>query len=146
VDQKVGARHGLGSAAARAAAAALGDRLLLYGSAQAVSEATSVAQGGVYTLRDEAGTVVRTGRTSNLAARVTAHANDSLLGDFQFNVEYRTDVYAEQRGLEQVIYDRYPGAMQVNGGFNKIAAISSSNPNYSSYMQAARDYLGLGAP
>jgi hypothetical protein len=29
-----------------------------------------------------------------------AHANDPVLGDSRFQVEYRTDVYAEQRGLE----------------------------------------------
>ncbi|WP_425308290.1 Imm26 family immunity protein [Ammonicoccus fulvus] len=33
---------------------------------------------------------------------------DSVLGDYHFNTEYRTDVYAEQRGLEQMLYDRYP--------------------------------------
>lgn len=114
--------------------------------ANAGADEASVARGGVYTLRDEAGAVVRTGRTSNLAAREAAHANDPVLGDFRFNVEYRTDVYAEQRGLEQVLYDRYPEAMQVNGGFNKIGAISPSNPNILSYTQAAQDFLSRGAP
>lgn len=62
----------------------------------------------MYTLRDEAGNVVRTGRSSNLAAREAVHFN-AALGHFEFQVEYRTDVYAEQRGLEQMLYDQFPG-------------------------------------
>ena len=68
--------------------------------------AATEAKGGVYSLRDEAGDVVRTGRTSDLAARAAAHFSDPVLGDFQFQVEYRTDVYAEQRVLEQMLYDQ----------------------------------------
>jgi hypothetical protein len=85
--------------------------------------------------------VVRTGRTSDLTARQAAHFNDPVLGDFQFNVEYRTDLYAEQRGLEQLLYERYPGARIENGGFNMIRGISPSNRNLDTYMQAAWDYL-----
>ena len=105
-------------------------------------DAAGLARGGVYTLRDEAGAVVRTGRTNDLVARQAAHFNDPVLGDFRFNVEYRTDVYAEQRGLEQVLYDQNPGARLENGGYNKIRGISPSNPNLGTYMQAAWDYLG----
>lgn len=82
----------------------------------AAESGATAARGGVYTLRDEAGAVVRTGRTNDLAARQVQHANDPVLGDFQFNVEYRTDVYAEQRGLEDVLYNRYPEAQAANGG------------------------------
>jgi len=109
--------------------------------------ADSAAKGGVYTLRDDAGNVVRTGRTKDLTARESAHHNDSVLGDYHFNVEYRTDVYAEQRGLEQILHDRYPGAQAANGGFNKIRGISPSNPNVDFYMQSGADFLarmGLG--
>jgi hypothetical protein len=107
----------------------------------AAGEATSVARGGVYSLRDGAGNVVRTGRSNDLAAREVAHANDSVLGDFTFRAEYRTDVYAEQRGLEQVLYDNNPGAMAINGGFNKIRGISLSNPRLGEYMKAAEDFF-----
>jgi hypothetical protein len=95
----------------------------------------------VYALRDEAGNVVRTGRSSNLAAREAAHFNDSVLGQFEFQVEYRTDVYAGQRGLEQMLYDQYPGAQAANGGYNKIRAISPQNPKGPAYMQAAEGYV-----
>jgi hypothetical protein len=98
-------------------------------------------QGGVYTLRDEAGNVVRTGRTSNLAARALAHANDPVLGEFQFQVEYRTNVYAEQRGLEQMLHDQYPEAQAANGGYNMIRGIGPLNPNGPAYMQAAYEFL-----
>jgi len=72
---------------------------------------------------------------------VTSYASDRVLGDYQFNVEYRTDVYAEQRGLEQTLYDRYPGAQLRNGGLNKIRGISPSNTSLDLYMQSARDFL-----
>ncbi|MGH3236279.1 MAG: hypothetical protein ACRDOH_24090 [Streptosporangiaceae bacterium] len=97
--------------------------------------------GGVYTLRDEAGNVVRTGRASNLATREYQLNRDPVLGQYEFNVEYRTDVYAEQRGLEQTLYDRYPGAQAANGGYNVIRAVGPENPNGPGYMQAAEDYL-----
>ncbi len=71
--------------------------------------ATEDAVGGVYSLRDaETGEVLRTGRSVNLAQRAVQHANDPVLGDLEFQVEYRTDDYAEQRGLEQLLYDQNP--------------------------------------
>lgn len=73
--------------------------------------------------------------------REAAHFNGPVLGEYRFNVEYRTDVYAEQRGLEQVLYDRYPGAQAANGGFNRIRGISPSNPNLPTHMQSAWDFL-----
>lgn len=90
---------------------------------------------------DPPGSVVRTGRTNDLAAREMAHARDPLLGNFEFQVEFRTDVYAEQRGLEQKLYDLYPGAQAANGGFNRIRAISPSNRNIETYTRAAEDYV-----
>jgi hypothetical protein len=70
-----------------------------------------------------------------------AHANDPVLGQFEFQAECRTDVYAEQRGLEQLPYDQYPGAQAANGGYNMIRGISPLNPNGLVYMRAAYDYL-----
>lgn len=84
---------------------------------------------------------MRTGRSNDLEAREAAHFNDDVLGGFKFNVEYRTDVYSEQRGLEQILYDRHPGARAVNGGFNKIRAISPRNPNFGDYIEDAFAYL-----
>ena len=55
-------------------------------------------------------------------------ANDPALGQFEFQVEYRTDVYAEQRGLEQLLYKSYPEAQAANGGYNFIRAINPLNP------------------
>ena len=52
----------------------------------------------------------------------------------------------EQRGLEHALYEQYPEAMSMNGGYNKIRAISPSNPNLSVYIGAANNYLArLGA-
>ncbi|MGC1239751.1 MAG: RHS repeat-associated core domain-containing protein, partial [Acidimicrobiales bacterium] len=112
------------------------------GEAADASLEAAEAQGGVYTLRDpETGEVVRTGRSSNLAARQVRLANNPVLGEYQFQVEYQTDNYAEQRGLEQMLYDQYPEAQAANGGYNYIRAVSSSNTNLSAYQQAARDYI-----
>jgi len=113
------------------------------GAEEAEGAIVSEARGGVYTLRDAAGNVVRTGRSSDLATREAALFNDPVLGRYRFSVEHRTDVYAQQRGLEQILYDRYPGARLENGGFNKIRGISPSNPNMTTYMQSAWDFLQL---
>ncbi len=106
-----------------------------------LSVAANSARGGVYALEDESGNVVRTGRTNDLASRARDHRADPTLGQFQFKTVYETDVYAEQRGLEQVLYDRNPGAMSVNGGYNYLRPISPSNPNLPGYTQAANDFL-----
>jgi hypothetical protein len=97
--------------------------------------------GGVYSLRDADGNIVRTGRTKNLSARQSQHANDPALGEFESNVEYRTNDYAEQRGLEQMIYDANPQAQAANGGFNKIRPISPLNLRRQTYLDAAQDFL-----
>jgi RHS repeat-associated protein len=104
-----------------------------------VAEADAVAleaRGGVYLLRDAEGVVVRTGRTNNLARRELEHARDPLTSDLTFEPVYRTDVYGEQRGLEQVLYNRYPGAR-----LNKIRPISLSNPNFGQYTNLAMRFL-----
>ena len=100
---------------------------------------SEVARGGVYTLTDEAGTVLRTGRSNNLAARELAHKR--AFPDLQFNVAFRTDSYAEQRGLEEMLYENHPSAQVANGGLNKIRGISLTNPNRSAYLGAAESFL-----
>jgi RHS repeat-associated protein len=90
-------------------------------------------RGGVYVLRDPAtGDVVRTGRAKNLADRERDHRR---LG-YEFEDVYRTDNYGEQRGLEQYLYDLYPGAV-----LNKIRAIAEKNTRIADYLNAAADYL-----
>jgi uncharacterized protein YggE len=42
-----------------------------------------------------------------------------------------------------MLYDAHPGAMAVNGGYNKIRGISLSNQKIDSYMNSARRFLGL---
>jgi len=61
---------------------------------------------------------------------MNAHLKDPVLRDFNFRTEFRTDSHAEQRGSEQMLYDRYPGAMTENGGCNKIRGIGQSIPNF----------------
>ena len=60
------------------------------------------ADGGVYLLRDaETGQVMRTGRTGNFAVGRRSTRGMLRQRDLIFEPIYRTDVYAEQRGLEQ---------------------------------------------
>ena len=104
----------------------------------AAEEGAAAARGGVYTLRGEAGNAVRSGRTNDLARREAEHFRDPVLRDSEFGVEHTTDVYAEQRGLEQMLHDLYEPPL------DRIRPISASNPRYDEYMGAARDYLGGG--
>jgi len=93
------------------------------------------AEGGTYALRDAEGNVMRTGRTNNLARRELEHARDPNLKDFTFEVQQRTDVRSEQRGLEQMLHDKYSPPL------NKINPISPTNPRLQEYMDAARGFL-----
>jgi RHS repeat-associated protein len=98
--------------------------------------ANNKATGGVYTLVDkETGNVMRAGRTGNFINREAQHARNPILKPFKFNIEYRTNNYAEQRGLEQYIHDMY------NPPLDKINPISPKNPNIDIYMKAAEEFL-----
>ncbi|MBW0298147.1 hypothetical protein [Shewanella xiamenensis] len=61
---------------------------------------------------------------------------DPALIDFRFREVHRTDVRSEQRGLEQMLHDKYQPPL------NKIRPISPTNPKIDEYMDAARLYLG----
>ena len=73
-----------------------------------------------------------------LARRQAEHARDPALKDFEFEPAHRTDNYAAQRGLEQMLRDQY------NAPYDKINAISPSNPRRAEYMEAARRFLSGG--
>jgi hypothetical protein len=105
------------------------------GIASAADGAEIEVRGGVYVLRDFEGNVVRSGRTNDLARREAEHLRDPILKDYDFEAIYRTDVYNEQRGLEQVLHKRYQPTL------NKISPISSMNKNFDIYMNAAQRYL-----
>lgn len=101
-----------------------------------VAAAENVARGGTYTLRNSDGTVVRTGRTNDLARREGEHGRAHP--DTSFEVDRRTDDYATQRGREQVIHDQNPQARAENGGLNRQNPISDRNPRREEYMDAAK--------
>ena len=96
-------------------------------------------RGGTYKLKDVIdGNVKRTGRSKDLDARRRAHANHPETKDLDFEVDRRTDVYAEQRGREQIIHDAHPEAWFENGGLNRIRGISLKNPRLEEYLEAGR--------
>ncbi|MGK4000932.1 RHS repeat-associated core domain-containing protein [Sorangium sp. So ce1024] len=93
-------------------------------------------RGGTYVLRDPAtGKVMRTGRTNDLARRAREHGGDPTLRDLTFEPVHRTDVYAEQRGLEQMLQQTYQPPL------NRIRPISPQNPRLQEYLDAARLFL-----
>lgn len=100
-----------------------------------------MVRGGVYSLRDPGGNVLRTGRSNDLGTRRNQLARDPIFGEYEFHPEYLTDDYNEQRGLEQHLYDLHPEALAKNGGLNRIRGIRFNNPRISSYLSAARGFL-----
>jgi hypothetical protein len=52
-------------------------------------------------------------------------------------VIYKTDDYATLRGLEQIAYAQY----KATAFLNKIRGISAKNPNITTYMEAAKNFL-----
>jgi hypothetical protein len=98
--------------------------------------------GGTYTLTDpNSGEVVRTGRSNNLDRREGEHRRAPETKGLDFTPVHRTDDYAEQRGLEQVVYRDNPGAQADNGGLNRIRPIGDRNPNKKAYEDAATQFL-----
>lgn len=93
-------------------------------------------KGGTYILRDrETGEIVRSGRTNNLMRREIEHARSNKFRDYDFEVVHRTDIYAEQRGLEQMLHDSFKPQL------NRIRPINPLNPRRSNYIKAAEEYL-----
>ncbi len=97
-------------------------------------------RGGIYLLRDRnTKEVMRTGRTDDFVTREGNHRrgedNPATIG-LRFEIVYETDNYAEQRGLEQLVYDQYP-----NAPLNKLRPISPRNSNSAAYLRAAQDFL-----
>ena len=92
------------------------------------------ARGGTYLLRDPlTGQVMRTGRTKDLERRAREHRKSDEMADFEFEVDRRTDVYAEQRGREQILHEKYRLPL------NKIAPIGSKNLRRQEYLQAGQN-------
>jgi hypothetical protein len=93
-------------------------------------------KGGTYVLRDpETGRVMRSGRTNDLARREREHARSPELRDLEFEVVHRTDDYAEQRGLEQMLHEAYEPPR------NRIRGIDPRNPKLPVYREAAEAFL-----
>lgn len=67
--------------------------------------------------------------------RQAQHARNPLLKDYKFEPVWRTDDYATQRGLEQILHDRTIAPL------DKINPISPKNVKIDIYMQAARNFL-----
>ncbi len=83
---------------------------------------------------------MRTGRTNHLERRRSDHSRDSTTEALRFDVDWKTDDYAVQRGREQMLHDQYQPPM------NKIRPISPRNPRRQHYLDAAWNFgqqLGL---
>jgi RHS repeat-associated protein len=92
--------------------------------------------GGVYKITNPNGDVVRVGRTQDLTRREGEYYRDPNYIGSIFEPVYRSDDYAEQRGLEQIIFEEYnQPPMNIN---RPISVRNSKGPIY---IQAALDYL-----
>jgi hypothetical protein len=103
---------------------------------KAGAEVTSETVGGVYRLIDsETGEVMRTGRTNDLIRRGAEHGRDPVLKAYCFETVFRTDDYAELRGLEQYLHELH------NPPLNRKNPIDPRNENRDQYIEAAKRYL-----
>ncbi len=91
------------------------------------------AQGGTYVLKNGAGKVMKTGRSKNLARRKAELARQHP--DLKGETVHRTDSYAAQRGLEQMLNDKYKAPL------DRIRGIDPANPRIREYLAAARRFL-----
>jgi RHS repeat-associated protein len=90
----------------------------------------SPPKGGTYVLKDpETGSIERTGRTGDLKRRERQHARNPQMKDLDFDVDARTDDYAQQRGREQILHDKYAPPR------NKIRPIRLNHPKRDYYLR-----------
>jgi hypothetical protein len=100
------------------------------------AEAAAAPRGGTYLLRHPTtGRVMRTGRTADLHGRELDHLRDPLLRRYKFKAVHHTDVYAEQRGLEEILDQTYRPPL------NQRRPIYINNPNLERYLLAAIRFL-----
>jgi RHS repeat-associated protein len=103
-----------------------------------------ITKGGTYVLKDGE-TIVRTGRTKNLATREIQHKAGKETKDLTFEAVHHTDSHAEQRGLEHLLSKKFEKtASKANGGLNKIKAMSDKtlkSAKGQNYLKAAEDFL-----
>jgi hypothetical protein len=75
-------------------------------------------KGGVYTLTNKNGDVMRVGYTKNFDMRANSYSSlanrDPRYKNLEFNRVFQTDNYAEQRWLEQYLFDANPHPLNVN--------------------------------
>ena len=121
------------------AAMVRGGRTLIEGErvVKAVSEGDKVsdlAKGGTYMLKDaeRSGEVAKVGRSNDLGRRRSELARNPETKGLDFKVDKRTDSYAQQRGREQIIRDKYKPRL------NKINPIYPKNPKREEFLKAAR--------
>ncbi len=101
----------------------------------AESAAPLATRGGTYVLKDADGVIVRSGRTNNFVRRQAEHARDPALKKYNFEEVHRTDDYAQQRGLEQILHETHSPQL------NRIRGVDPNNPKAPIYKNAAEDYL-----
>lgn len=94
-------------------------------------------RGGTYVLKDPVtGEIVRSGRTNDLERRRAEHARDPNLADTEFDVDARTDDYAQQRGREQYLHEKYQPK------YNRIRGVDPKNPNRVRYERPGKGVKG----
>ena len=91
-------------------------------------------QGGVYVWKKN-GEVIRTGRTKDLVRRAKEHAKKLKELGATMETVFKTNSRNIQRGLAHILNQKH------NARLDKAREIASRNPNMSTYVRAARDFL-----
>lgn len=88
----------------------------------------------------ETGQPMRCGRTKDFERRRAEHRRNPETRGMDFDPVHRTDNYATQRGLEQLMHD------QLKPPLDRINPIGPTNPKRGGYLKAAEDYMNGGLP
>ncbi|MGW5237402.1 toxin TcdB middle/N-terminal domain-containing protein [Monashia sp. NPDC004114] len=99
-----------------------------------------IKKGGVYLIKI-GGVVRRTGRATDFTSRASAHRR-AFGQHITFKKKFKTNNYAEQRGLEHYVYMKHAATANLN----MIGAISKKNKKRNQYIAAGRAYLVLNKP
>ncbi|WDL95507.1 RHS repeat-associated core domain-containing protein [Alicyclobacillus sp. ALC3] len=111
-----------------------------YEATKGTVDAAQQGEHTVYTLRDPITNDVKyVGRTKNPIAREATHKANNEKAGLVFTPEYSGLSYQQARGLEQILFENNGGLSNL---INRINPISPKNDNISTYLNAARDYLG----
>lgn len=98
-------------------------------------------RGGVYVQLDDKGTVVRTGKATDLLTRCGQHARHPELVKYTFKVVFRTDDDAEQGGMEQILDETFQPPLNKQRAVNATTSVPRKLAKNARFRRAAKAVL-----